>query len=87
MAEFNSEMYLQQRTPDILGGIQSGMKIGEMKRQRKSADTAEMFKKGLREAATTDEKGNVTYDQKRLSERYVPSRSCRDAEAEQRNCS
>ena len=67
MAEFNSEMYLRQQTPDILGGIQSGLKIGEMKRQRKAADTAEMFKKGLREAATTDANGNVTYDQKRLS--------------------
>ncbi len=68
MAEFNSDMYLQQRGPDILGGIQGGLRIGEMKRQRQAANEARMFKQGLQQAATTDANGNVTYDQKRLGE-------------------
>jgi hypothetical protein len=68
MAQIDHSIYFQQKGPDITGGIQDGLKLSEMFRQRKLADQEDQFNDALKGSYTTDAQGRVTFNQGKLSD-------------------
>jgi hypothetical protein len=69
MATADASIFLQQRAPDILGGLQEGMKLKDMVRQNKVNDQAQQFNQTLKGAYTPDPTtGQLKFDNAKLSD-------------------
>lgn len=68
MARLDHSIYFQQKTPDILGGVQEGLSLRDMVRRDKEATTQKDFNEALKQSYTTDPNGVPVFNQARLSD-------------------
>src|SRR3990167_10469157 len=65
----DNSIYFQRKGPDIMGGVQDGMKLSQLSRQRRLADEEDEFNETIKSAHALDPAtGKIVVDQAKLSE-------------------